>query len=827
MWKKKLPLCRQIARKKLSENKMRNLCIIVAVILTTVLFTTVFSSIFYFRNSIQTAELENTGWRAHGAVADVEEKQYEQMKSSSYIADISSYTHLGYVKEEEQNSEIELQYCEDTMASWMYYNLTQGKMPEKEMDMVVSSDFLNSKGLSYTKNMKLKIKYAINGKMKTSEFQISGVYESKATATEVAFISRSFLDKNLQETKEDAISDSSMGKKVVEVMFKNTKHLERDMGKFLLESGAEKKENMLNEVYLSISKPRKDVVFAVICVLLLIMLCGYFIIYNIYYIGVMQDTRFYGSLATLGFREDEIRYIVGGMTNILCIVGIPIGLVIGYLISRLFLPQILIIYGNEVIKNTPSLVIFVFSSIFSYLTVRISSRKPANIAAHISPVEARSYANVNAVKRKKENKIRKCKHSKNSWCLVNMAWKNTMCERKKTLMICCSLSFCIILAALCYSVSNGINMDLFLKDAISCDFILGSKTYFNKVEGKYKGLSSDIIDTIDQWNGKKASGGVSVTRLTVPLDGKAFNRFCSIVGKDGVNQEHTMEPDVYGVDDFIFEKTDIKEGKLDLDKFKTGNYVVAGCFVESQGTSSCYKVGDKVKIEFGNGEQKEYTVLAIGELPYELTTREQYAYTANIYLPMKEWQKEMKTNDYYVYAYDVENDFEAQWDSRMETILKENDELAYESKMTYKKQLEGYMNGILTLGICISIILGVIGVLNFVNSIYNSIYNRKRELAILQSMGMTKNQVYGMLIMEGIYYILISLIISILVGLLLNYLVVTALGSEMDFIEYQRNITPYILLGIFGLVFAVCVPVTIFHELDKKEGVLFRLRLKI
>ncbi|OYO98533.1 hypothetical protein CG709_11875 [Lachnotalea glycerini] len=137
------------------------------------------------------------------------------------------------------------------------------------------------------------------------------------------------------------------------------------------------------------------------------------------------------------------------------------------------------------------------------------------------------------------------------------------------------------------------------------------------------------------------------------------------------------------------------------------------------------------------------------------------------------------------------------------------------------------MNAILTLGICISTVLGVIGLLNFINSIYNSIHNRKRELAIMQSMGMSRNQIYGTLIFEGGYYMLISLAVGIGVGLVLNYLVVTALGNAMEFIIYKGSMIAYILFGIVGGLLVVCIPIIIFYTLDKKEDLLYRLHKKV
>ncbi|WP_456325864.1 FtsX-like permease family protein, partial [Desulfonauticus submarinus] len=160
-------------------------------------------------------------------------------------------------------------------------------------------------------------------------------------------------------------------------------------------------------------------------------------------------------------------------------------------------------------------------------------------------------------------------------------------------------------------------------------------------------------------------------------------------------------------------------------------------------------VGDKVTIVFDNGKEKVYTVLAVGDMPYDVSTRAHYAYSANLYLPSKEWMNKMQKEDYYVYAYDIEDDYESNWDNNMSKLLHLEDDISYESKMVYKNQLEGYIYAIIILGICVSIILGMIGMMNFVNSIYSSIHNRKRELAIMQSMGLSRNEIYVSLIIDS------------------------------------------------------------------------------
>ena len=60
------------------------------------------------------------------------------------------------------------------------------------------------------------------------------------------------------------------------------------------------------------------------------------------------------------------------------------------------------------------------------------------------------------------------------------------------------------------------------------------------------------------------------------------------------------------------------------------------------------------------------------------------------------------------------------------------------------------------IGIALSAVIALIGVLNFINSVVTGILARKHEFAVLCSIGMTEQQLKRMLLEESLYYVLIS-----------------------------------------------------------------------
>ena len=149
----------------------------------------------------------------------------------------------------------------------------------------------------------------------------------------------------------------------------------------------------------------------------------------------------------------------------------------------------------------------------------------------------------------------------------------------------------------------------------------------------------------------------------------------------------------------------------------------------------------------------DYTVAALVTVPSALSYR--YYGADEFVLGAETFLRDTETNSIMYYAFDTTE--EANTD--MESFLKdytenENPEFDYESKATYAGEFESTRSMFLLLGSTLSFIVGLVGVLNFFNAILTGITSRRRELAVLQSIGMTGQQLRTMLALEGLLYTL-------------------------------------------------------------------------
>lgn len=158
----------------------------------------------------------------------------------------------------------------------------------------------------------------------------------------------------------------------------------------------------------SMSSSNSSVIAMVIFLVLFIIGSGYLLIYNVLYISIAKDTRFYGLMKTIGTTQAQIKTLVKRQALKFACIGIPIGIVLAAATSFGIVPMFLrqgFVEGKSAMDAEvffhPS--IYILSILFSAITVWIACNAPAKKAAKISPVEALRYQNFAPSKKESRN----------------------------------------------------------------------------------------------------------------------------------------------------------------------------------------------------------------------------------------------------------------------------------------------------------------------------------------------------------------------------------------------------------------------------------------
>lgn len=146
------------------------------------------------------------------------------------------------------------------------------------------------------------------------------------------------------------------------------------------------------------------------------------------------------------------------------------------------------------------------------------------------------------------------------------------------------------------------------------------------------------------------------------------------------------------------------------------------------------------------------------------------------------------------------------------------------SRQSMAEQYEEETRSSAVMGNAISVIIALVGVLNFANSMITAIVSRKREFAMIQSVGMTKRQLCRMLVYEGLYYAALTLIVSWTVSALAVGVGVRAVTAVDDFSTFHFTLMPLGVCTPLILILAVLIPYLCFRNLEK-QSVVERLRM--
>ena len=169
-----------------------------------------------------------------------------------------------------------------------------------------------------------------------------------------------------------------------------------------------------------------------------ILITGYLIIYNIFQISVSNDVRFYGLLKTIGTTGRQIKRIISMQAFLLSVLGIPIGLVFGYGVGVVMTGIVVSKLDGITLTYSVSPIIFFGAAAFSFVTVWLSCRKPRRMAAKISPVEAVRYTEGAGMKKKSRK-------GEKGASIFRMAMANLGRNKSKTVITVISMSFAVVI----------------------------------------------------------------------------------------------------------------------------------------------------------------------------------------------------------------------------------------------------------------------------------------------------------------------------------------------------------------------------------------------
>lgn len=449
---------RHLGRQSMKAAKTRNCIAVLAIALTTVLFTSLFTIALSINDGFQQSNFRQAGGYNHATFKSLTQEQFGEIKEDPLIKEWGLRRFIGMPTEAPfHKSHVEIGYSDPTQAKWMFCQPQEGRLPQEGTnEAATDTRVLELLGVEPVLGAEFTLTFGIGaGSVETTQtFTLCGWWEyDEAIPADHVLIPESRLESILAETGYVPGQDASgAGLWGLDVMLDSSLHIEQDVQTILANHGYQD-QNRQEDNYVNTgvnwgytgAKMAENMdpatLAALAAVLLLIVFTGYLIIYNVFQISVTNDIRFYGLLKTIGTTGRQIKALLRQQALLLSCIGIPIGLVLGWMVGGLLAPMVIQRLDGVVSTVSVHPLIFVGSALFALFTVLLSCAKPGRLAAKVSPIEAVRYTEGSQSKKK-------AKRGSGRVSPFSMARANLGRSKGKTVVTVLSLSLAVVLTTI-------------------------------------------------------------------------------------------------------------------------------------------------------------------------------------------------------------------------------------------------------------------------------------------------------------------------------------------------------------------------------------------
>ena len=869
---------RHLSFKTLLASRKRNLIAIAAIVLTTLLFTSLFTVAMSINSSYEMYTFRQVGGYCHGTFKEVTVEQAKAIAAHPKVKAVGQRTSIG-IMESGVFAKVpaEISFMDENCTAWSFAQPDTGHLPRSGKEVTMDTGALKLLGIEPKLGAQIPLTFTVGDKNqisyeKTDTFTLAGWWEyDDISPAHYINVSQEYA----QAVEAEGIAAGMNPFRTdLNVMMASSidirgqmEQVDTDLGYTWERDGSDNVVRIgVNWGYTSAQLGESidaATVLAIIAFLALVIFTGYLIIYNIFQISVTGDIRYYGLLKTIGVTPRQLRRIIRQQALLLCALGIPIGLLLGYGVGAILTPVVMAqtTFGAGITTISTSPLIFLASALFALITVLLSCSHPGRIAAKVSPVEATKYTEV-VQTRKKRRATRGAK-------VHQMAFANLGRNKSKTILVVISLALSVVLLNVLVTFTNGFDMEKYLAKQICGDFIVSSTDYFRYSHTAESYLSAETIERIAANTSQSLSGcGYKISGAVGWMPEGAWRE-----GRMRFGHPETVETElsmmarqgelvgagtqIEGLDESLFEKLTVVEGDL-APLFREDSHAIAIAvstddygnvenldhYPEIGSTQTITYVEDAYYIDKRTGEKcnestppefyeyfiaqsydVDYTICAYVTVPYSMSYRYGILSYRFVLPAGKLAEDSLHPPIPMFYLFDTPDAASEEAAERYLTELTagELSGLMYESKATLRAEFEGFQNMFLLLGGLLCAIIGLVGILNFFNAIMTGILSRRREFSVLQAIGMTSKQLKTMLVCEGLFYALGAASTALVLSILLNPLAGSLLETMFWFFSAHFTIIPVLLVLPIFILLGYFIP-TMMYRHAAKHSVVERLR---
>lgn len=811
----------------LKENKRRTIVTIIGIILSTALICGIGNISVSLMDHQIIETIANDG-EFHATFYDIKKDDISTITNSAGISKSALSESLGYAKLDKYDKYmIQIKEYDENDFKGYQIKLKDGRFPSNDKEIVLSEESLKKSNKKIGDSISFNIGKRVDEDGNSREgdllayenekiinatkkdFKIVGTIEkpgfewngSDAVVTGITYLDINNIDKNQDVNVSISVNKPTEIYEIAPKIAKNLGLKLKDVSgdNYNNKQGIHYENLSFNEHLLRLqgasvySNINNSIYMIIIIVTVLVVICTIATVYNAFSISISERKKQFGILNSIGATKSQIIKLVFIEAFIVSVIAIPIGIVCGTISVDLVFRFIQRFFENSFIADMNLRVVYnpyiiIGSILIVLITIGISAILPAITAAKISPLEA--------IKNSSNLKIGKVKDSKIVRFIFKtegvLAYKNLRRNKKK---------FRITLFSLIISVVIFISFSGFMKLFIKANQVQSSQMNYDLYLYK-NGFAEDdkIINEL-----KKVKG----------IENFSINNEYSIgtnVGENNINKgykeliekyftkENKNDEVVYNFSNSLFffpgdeaiSKLKLKTGKFDKETAIKENGIILRnkSYYEELGKKgdvslTNYKVGDIIDAyEIGYDEKNDKEIIETVKLKVLATTEDllpgqlSSSYMGLDFITYDEVGQKLGFNinkgRMYISTNKEENTRKAIKEIAEKYGYTVNDEIEYarkneQSMMAMKVFVYGFVS-----------VISLVSITNIVNTISTNINLRKRELAIIKSIGVTPSGFNKMIYLESLLYGALSLIYGIPIGMGITILMNKTLGDVIN-----------------------------------------------
>ena len=810
----------------LKQNKRRTLVTIIGIILATALICGIGNICTSFMDYQMRNEIQSNG-SFYVTFNNIDKEKADIITKSSGVSEYGYKKDLGSIILDKKNStSIDINVFDKNTINSFQITLKNGSYPKNQSEIIVTEDLLNKWNKKIGDKITLNLgeliydDMGIISKLKNPQkttFKIVGTldkapYNSKLFA--IAGFDINSVDKNEK-------FDVSICTKNPKDIYKTAISIGENIGLAQADETNDEdysyndqtsmyyKDIKFNEGLLrllgasSYDNINTTLILIVGLVASLVIIATIATIYNSFSIAISERKKQFGILNSIGATKSQVMKLVFLEGFLVSIVGIPIGLLSGTIAIDIVFKVIKTFFktsafGELELRVVFSPIVLIISTLVILLTIFISALIPAINAAKISPLEAiRNSSNLKVGKIKSSKLVKKIFKTEGE-----LAYKNLRRNKGKFRITLFSLVISIVI----FISFNGF-VDMFIEanqinyGTITNDLTLYENNLLTKEEVQ------KTIDELKKINGLKDVAIDKGYNLNVHVDEKNINKDLreSLKQSDYVDMDNStynfINSRLYIPGYFSISNIKLSEGKFDRKTAKAENGVILVRYSYQESLAkkgkvvlTNYKVGDTLNCTVysydsdGNEKQKEVKLKILAITDEILTGNNQYQETSfgvvaydDLIPSLGIKDDESSSNSYY-----VATNQEKSTRDEVKKVAEENN-LSVIDSIDEAQKLEQTMNVMKIFVYGFIVVISLVSVTNIINTISTNINLRKREFAIIKSIGVTPQGFKKMIYMESILYGILSLLYGIPIGICMNVL----MNKILEGVITVQTLIPY------------------------------------